>query len=191
MNTLAMGPTIQTSSGTYFDFIKPQWSEFTIEDIAHALAHICRFTGHVKEFYSVAEHSVRASWLVEPRFALVTLLHDAAEAFLGDVSSPLKQLLPDYKAIEARVEAAVLARFGLPPILPPEVKVADLIMLATEKRDLMPEAAGTGWEVLRGVEPDSARITPWSPKYARHNFLRTYYFLYEEAHGSIGSLSNA
>lgn len=172
-----MGPTIQTSSGTYFDFVDPDQSEFTIEDIAHALAHICRFTGHVSTFYSVAQHCVLGSFLVPPEHARAFVLHDAAEAFLGDVSSPLKQLLPDYKAIESRVEAAVLKRFGLPPVLPLCIKIADLIMLATEKRDLMPRPDGPGWEMLRGYAPLPAKIIPWGPEHAREMYLSRFYEL--------------
>jgi hypothetical protein len=170
-----MGPTIQTSSGTYFDFIDPDSSEFTIEDIAHALAHICRFTGHVRTFYSVAQHCVLGSFLVPPEHARAFVLHDAAEAFLGDVSSPLKQLLPDYKGIEARVEAAVLKRFGLPPVLPLCIKAADLVMLATEKRDLMPRSDGPKWEVLQGYHPLPERIIPWGPEHAREMYLTRFY----------------
>lgn len=137
-------------SGRYYDLLSPETSEITIEDIAHALAHIGRFTGHTSRFYSVAEHSLWVSRLVRPQHRLAALLHDAAEAVLGDVSQPLKRLLPDYRAIEQRVEAAILGQFGVTLPLHPVIKAADTLMLAAEAAQLMPPHDDE-WEVLRGV----------------------------------------
>ena len=109
---MARGPTITLRSGAEFDLLDPWGSSFTLSDVAHGLAHICRYAGQCSGFYSVAEHSILVSE-VATGCELQALMHDAAEAFLGDVTRPLKQLLPDYKKIETDVEAAVLARFGI------------------------------------------------------------------------------
>lgn len=160
---------IMTASGQYFDFVSPWVSKFTVDDIAHALANLCRFNGHCREFYSVAQHSVLVSEIVPPGDAFAGLVHDTAEAFLGDVTKPLKRLLPDYQAVERRVEEVVFASFGLPARLPLSVKMADMILLSTEQRDLMPRQ--DKWKCINGIKPMIKRIVPLPPKEAKALFL--------------------
>jgi uncharacterized protein len=164
------GPTILLASGTYFDLEDPDASLFTRWDVAHALSNICRYTGHCREFYSVAQHSVLVSSIVPVADALAGLLHDAAEAFVGDVSKPLKCLLPDFAVVESRIEASVLRRCGVNLPLPSTVKRADRILLRTEQRDLM-GAEGHEWFFTMGEEPLPRRIIPVSPREAMFQFL--------------------
>jgi len=168
-----MTPTILTHSGLHFNLLAPDPDLIEIEDIAHALSHLCRFTGHTRQFYSVAEHSVRVSCLVPPAYRLEALLHDAAEAYIGDVSSPLKALLPAYRGIEHNIDHAIRARFGLPLAQTHCVKQADLVMLATERRDLMSND-DTPWEMPQGIEPDALRIHPAISSYAARMFLQCF-----------------
>lgn len=164
--------SIQTSEGAFFDFLKPSEYTPTIFEVGYALSNLCRFTGHVGQFYSVAQHSVLVSRIVPPRLAYEGLMHDCAEAFIGDMSAPLKRLLPQYKEIERRVEMAIFPRLGLTYPSPIEVKRADLVALATEQRDLFVKQRQ--WSELSGIEPVAERIQPLPPKLAYRLFMERY-----------------
>ena len=164
---------IQTFSCKHFNLLEPRKEQIDIKDIARALSHICRYTGHLPKHYSVAQHSVMCSHLVSPALALEALMHDAAEAYIGDCSAPLKSLLPDYKRIEKNVEWVIARKFGLPTEMSVEVHHADLVMLATERRDLLGDD-GTPWPVLDGIEPARTRIEPWSADFAMTRFLQRF-----------------
>lgn len=165
-----VGPTILLYSGRYFDFDDPEGSIFDIGDIARGLSHICRFAGQSPRFYSVAEHSVYVSEIVPAEHALAGLLHDAAEAFVGDMAKPLKVMCPDYQAIEKRVERAVLDRFGVSLPLDPSIKDADIRMLATEQAQLM--ANRDDWDYTRGRPVvDGLRIVGLAPNDAFNLFI--------------------
>lgn len=158
-------PTILTASGTPMSLTFPAWQNIDDQDIAQALSRICRFGGHSRRFYSVAQHCVHVSEIVPREDALAALLHDATEAYIGDMVSPLKSMLPAYKAIEKRLWSAIAQRFSVAPVLPASVKQADLQLLATERRDLLP-ASPMEWPCLEGVEPLEEPIEPWSPDIA-------------------------
>lgn len=160
---------IRTVTRQYFDFLNPGLHDYQVLDIATALSNICRYTGHLQEHYSVAQHSVHVSHLVPPRMALAGLMHDAAEAYLGDVSSPLKALLPDYKVIEKRVEECIASHFKIPHLCPlaAPIKVADRTMLEAEMAALQDF---TPW--LGPVLPFD--IAPWPAKFARERFILRY-----------------
>jgi hypothetical protein len=159
-------------SGAWFDFCAPAASDFTIDDIAHGLANICRYSGQCSRFYSVAEHSILVSETAVG-FEFEALLHDAAEAFLGDITRPLKQMLPEYKRIEATVERAILDRFGIIGSLPPQVKKADLRVLAAEQKQIMPEGTD-GWVRGQKVDPAPIVVRHLLPDEAKCAFLERF-----------------
>jgi hypothetical protein len=153
---------ILTHSGKHFDFADPQPDQIDLLDIAQGLANECRYAGQSRVFYSVAQHCVIASHIVSPDHAIEALLHDAAEAYCKDIPKPLKRLLPDYQAVEARVDAAIREKFRLPATQSGQVKRADLILLATERRDLIRRTIhrGRSWRALLLW---SARSSPLIP----------------------------
>ncbi|MBV7404505.1 HD family hydrolase [Enterobacter sp. ENT03] len=165
---------IQTLSGKHFDYLNAQTDDVDIEDIATALSNICRFAGHLPEFYSVAQHSVLCSQIVPQEYAFEALLHDAAEAYCLDMPAPLKALLPDYRRIEAQVDDLIRSKFGLPLNQSTAVKYADLVMLATERRDLEIDN-GTHWPILEGIPAsDLIQINPLRPGQAFGLFMNRF-----------------
>lgn len=161
---------ILTQSGRQFDLLNPTAAMISPNDIAHALAHLCRFNGHTRQHYSVAQHSLLVSSLVPSKHQLVALLHDATEAYIGDMTRPLKAVMPHFSEVEEIIWQAVCDRFNLDPILPECIKRADLVALATERRDLMPHYPGE-WECLRGVPPMPETITPQTAQDASMQFF--------------------
>lgn len=163
---------IITRTGKHVNFVQTDPSQITIEDIAEGLSKECRFGGHCMGFYSVAQHSLHVSSILPPELRFEGLLHDATEAYMRDIPSPLKEILPDYVEREKALEAVIRRKFGLPEKQSPAVKAADLIALATEKRDLLEWAPH--WSMLDGVTPAPRRITPWNWEYACMKFLNAF-----------------
>ncbi|MCB9990703.1 MAG: phosphohydrolase [Rhodospirillales bacterium] len=172
-------PWVQTASGGRFDLIDPRASQVCIRDIAEALAKTCRFNGHTQYFYSVAQHSCLVMELLTSVDALpYGLLHDAHEAYMGDLTTPVRNLLAKeagydiWSEINQDIERVIHEAFGLKwpphPTLAKLVKEADLVALATEKRDVM--ADGPLWEI-RLPQPDTSLLRPWSWVEAHHNFI--------------------
>jgi 5'-deoxynucleotidase YfbR-like HD superfamily hydrolase len=176
-----MSAWIETFSGRKFHLLDPQPDEISIVDIAHALSMQCRFTGHTKKFFSVAEHSVHVS-LLSSHHALAGLLHDASEAYLSDLSRPVKQLTPvgiPYYEVEDRMMRVIAAKFGFEWPLPKEVKVADNIMLMTEKDQLMTSLSwdddASSADARNGIlEYAETPLIGYLPKVAERIFLERF-----------------
>jgi len=176
---MSRGDWMQTYTGRAYYPTCPRAEEVYIEDIAHHLALLCRYTGACSRFYSVAEHSVLVSLLVPPRFALAGLLHDATEAYLNDLNRPLKRSpgLEQYRIIEALNWRAIAQRFSLPNEIPDEVHRADENALFHEQAALLPEVpAGLDWGMgLR--RPEVVRpelVTGWDWQDAETVFMARY-----------------
>lgn len=213
---------ILTNSARPFDLLNPRAENVITTDLAHALSLVCRFNGHCAHHYSVAQHSLLVAYIIDkeggtPEEQLAGLLHDGTEAYISDLTRPLKLLLIEaarqreiawlnivsqyasgasgvvsiraaamhilttaerqgvsllldtYHEIEQRIWLAIAERFHLAPELPACVKRADMIALATEKRDLLPEHP-TPWECLEGYAPLTERVVQLQPDIVRQQF---------------------
>lgn len=148
--------------------------DIRIDDIAHSLAHICRFGGHTKVFYSVAQHSVRVARALPPELMLEGLLHDATEAIVGDMIRPLKRMLPQYQFIEDKVWRAICSRYRFEEHQTLAVKIADNAALKAELEQFMHgdiELSDGFWEKIK---PLPLADKAWSPQEAKGIFLLTY-----------------
>lgn len=159
---------IQTYTGRQFEPRSPAPDDFDIRDVAHSLSLLCRFNGHCRQFYSVADHSVRVSDICPPGARLWGLLHDLGEAYIGDLPRPIKGLFPLFVEIEDSLLQRAAGAFGLSWPMPPDVRVADDILLATEARDLMVDPPAS-WGLTQ--QPLPQRIEPLSPGEAEQLFL--------------------
>lgn len=160
---------IRTFTGLKFYHLNPQPDAMCIEDIAHSLSHTCRFVGMCREFYSVAQHSVLCSWIVPPEHAQWALQHENEESWYGDWASPMK-FLPGFdgaRAMAKQAQAVSMVKFGLPATEPAAVKAADMLLLVTEQRDLMPHSDSS----FPGITPLPYKIVPWSCRKAERVFL--------------------
>jgi hypothetical protein len=167
---------IETYTGLKFDILEPQPEMITIEDIAHSLSMLCRFTGHVRHFYSVGQHSWAGSNLVPPADALWFLLHDASEAYIGDMNRPLKHGTDAghaYMPVEAKIMRAICLTFGLSEEEPKSVRLMDNAMLYAEKEQLM---APINWDHDWGCSTEPARvtITEMAPRGVEYLFLKRF-----------------
>lgn len=166
---------METFTGRKFWPLDPSAEDVCIEDIAHALSLICRFGGHVREFYSVAQHSCYVADIVfarEPQHALVALMHDAAEAYTGDVVRPIKRGNPVYGAAEAAVWSCIAKRFGLPVELPAVVKWADNVVLWNEHAQIM--NGKNVWPSCDQEEGPDVGIVPWGWVTAKTAFVNRF-----------------
>lgn len=168
--------SITTYSGIQYSLLNPRVEDILIEDIAHHLSNICRYTGACREFYSVAQHSWHVSFLCDPEYALEGLMHDSSEAYVSDMSAPLKHspnMLP-YRDIEEINARAIVTRFGLRYPWHASIKEADFRMYKTECRDLMPAGTGSWYGDLL---PYDQIIRPFNSETAKSLFLCRFHTL--------------
>jgi len=178
---------IQTFTGIFFDPFAPDPDKIRIEDIAHALAMQCRFSGHVRKRWSVAQHSLMVSDLCPAKLRFKGLLHDAAEAYIVDLPRPIKHAngFERYRDIEKDVEACIALRFDLDMGMEPDVKRADNLCLWAEADALL---HGTrDWAFDKPADLDADQFTqlvrairganPPTDDYIKEEFLRTFYAL--------------
>ena len=172
------GPWLQTSRGRAWIATSPETYPYDLHEIAHALAHLCRFVGHTQGPYSVLQHSVLVAEEVHElegndELTRWALLHDAGEHLLGDMPAPIKRMpeLAGYRALYRRTEAAIAAHFGLAGCVDhPTIRHADLVLLATERRDVLSRSPYESyWGAL--PPPRVERIHLWTPESTRTRFF--------------------
>lgn len=179
MEQMKLTDGITLLTGARFSYEHPEQSDVSIDDIANPLAHICRYAGQLPYFYSVAQHAVNATFLVEAPFKYTALMHDTAEAFTNDIVTPLKAAVPMFKVLEQRIEGAMSEKFGFIYPLPKEVELADRIMLGLEMKhirgqDMSDHAIFNGIEFDWDTIPAGIDLKSWGPKKAKLAFMKKF-----------------
>lgn len=180
-----MRPWMQTFSGQRFDVLNPQAKDVRIEDIAHGLAYTCRYGGASKRYYSVAEHCVIMSrYMPGARHLKQALLHDSAEAYIGDLIRPVKHQpeLAIFRKIEAKIEVQVFKRFEIKPTAESSkaVKQTDNRILIDEITQLMADPQMyLSTPMFKGLKPLGVTLRCWEPSLAEHMFLSRFKDLFD------------
>jgi len=172
---------ISTYTGKKFDYIELAPEQFDIADVARALSYIPRYCGQLDKFYSVAEHSVNVCSLVKtPRAKYWGLMHDAAEAYFGDVPSPFKWLVPQIKKVENKIQEAMIKAFDIPydKNISAEVKKADQTMLMTENKQL--RSNQVDWHYYEGIKEANFKVVGLASPEAEKLFLNTFHEIRKE-----------
>ncbi len=173
------GRCIRTFTGRLVNPLCLKPEDVDIQDIAHALSNMCRFNGHVRRFYSVAEHCIRVASLVPPEQAFEGLMHDRSETYLPDMTRPVKYSpeMAFFREVEAQVDSVTAIPFGISASKTPEIDIIDKVLCAIEQRDLMNGAVAKP-ELLAHPAVQDYRIDfPMYPTEAERNFLQWYYEL--------------
>jgi hypothetical protein len=171
--------------------------EICLEDMAHATSNLCRYTGHVREFYSVAEHEVLVADVVKVlggtvEEQLIGAFHDTTEAYLSDIAAPWKPHLENYHKLEHQIWKRIAAKYSLPLFMPPIIKKADWLALFIEARFLINDDykhwvgyEEHGEESIRIGDMPEITIWGWEPKTARIQWLRKLRELWDKPRGKL------
>ncbi len=174
---------ISTYNGHIFDPTDPKPEDLCLEDVAHALSRICRANGHLRDFYSVARHSLHASYEAEQRgcgvrVQLLALLHDAAESYIGDMTRPLRRRFPDFTEVERRLQTLLFSKLAVPDFTEAECRAVKAIDDALLYHEFLKfhgiRLVDTPPKLLLPVLPDK------SPDETEAEFLARYRALHEK-----------
>lgn len=158
-----------------FDFLDPRPESISIEDIVWSLSMQPRYYGHVSTHYSIAQHCCHVHDYCEDPFRFEGLMHDACEAYVGDMVTPLKRLIPEYQAIEKRISKVIASVFGLREDLPDHVKSVDARILKNERKALLGRSPEPWAECIESLQPlPGLKIIPWTPAHTRAEFMRRF-----------------
>jgi hypothetical protein len=178
MDKTKKGSWLQTITGKRVSVLAPQPEEIFIEDIIPSISKQCRFNGHCNVFYSVAQHCVLGAQFALHHWkskdvAKEFLLHDATEAYMGDLIRPVKVMLPEFGVVEAGFWKAISSKFGLPFEHTEKCQLLDNIMVTWEKRDLLPQSEV--WPNLPDItEYNLSVIDGWSWEDSMYNYELMY-----------------
>jgi hypothetical protein len=186
---------IETYTGRAFWPLNPSIDALSIIDIAHALSNQCRYTGHVRYFYSVAQHCCLLSkWVADHGGDALTCLqvhmHDAPEAYLVDIARPVKQYMPEYRVWDHKINDVIREWMGWKDLpIPGIVDDLDSRIIVDERAQLMSPEQKNDWG--HRLKPVGVKIEPWSPVQAEQTFLMQYAAYSKEVYGTHQYINHA